>query len=146
MSNPATPVPVTVVPDARPTEVIVISHSPLFYWWPVWAVGFLMAGVTFWQGHRVAFVPAGTVAERNVQVPGHQGKRDILITPEGQPLPAESGTEELKQPQLRMAASNGPGIMWAVTLLIVIMVTHVKLRGAWSLVAIMLLVSITIVF
>jgi hypothetical protein len=27
--------------DDRPQEVIVISHSPLFYWWPVWAVGFL---------------------------------------------------------------------------------------------------------
>src|SRR5262249_8350786 len=27
-------------------EVKVISHSTLFYWWPVWAVGFLMALLT----------------------------------------------------------------------------------------------------
>src|SRR5262249_44921314 len=145
-TNPATPVPVTVVPDARPAEVVIISHSPLFYWWPVWAVGFLMAAVTFWQGHRVAFVPPGTVAERNVQVEGQQGKRDILIAPEGQPLPAESDTEELKQPRMRMAISNGPGMIWFVTLMLVIIVTHVKMRGAWSLVAVMLIGVLTVLF
>ena len=53
MSNPNQPVPVSVVPDSRPTEVVIISHSPLFYWWPVWVVGFLMAAVSYWQGDRV---------------------------------------------------------------------------------------------
>jgi hypothetical protein len=24
------------------------------YWWPVWAVGFLLAGLTWWDGHRLA--------------------------------------------------------------------------------------------
>ena len=144
-TQPGQPVPVTVVPDARPAEVVIISHSPLFYWWPVWAVGFLMAGWSFWQGQRVAFVPPGTVAERNAQVAGH-GKRDILITPEGQPLPAESETDELKQPRLRMAVSNGPGMIWAIALLLVVVVTHVKLRGAWSVVAILLIGSLTVVF
>jgi hypothetical protein len=146
MSTPAQPVPVTLVPDARPVEVVIISHSPLFYWWPVWAVGFLMAGLSFWQGQQVAFVPAGTVAERNVQVPKHEGLRDILVAPSGQPLPKESETDELKQPRMRMAVSNGPGVIWAMTLLIVVVVTHVQLRGAWSLVAVLLLASITILF
>ena len=53
MSIPNQPVPVKVVPDARPAEVVIISHSPLFYWWPVWVVGFLMAAVSYWQGDRV---------------------------------------------------------------------------------------------
>src|SRR5262245_5452579 len=44
--------------DDRPLEVVVISHSPLFYWWPVWAVGFLMALLTYLHGYQVAFVPA----------------------------------------------------------------------------------------
>jgi hypothetical protein len=139
MSNPIQPVPVSVVPDERPQEVVVISHSPLFYWWPVWAVGFLMAALSFLQGQQVAFVPADTVAKRDVQVPGFEGARDVLITPANRPLPAASGTDELKQPRLRMAVSNDPGVVWAMTLLIVILVTHVKLRGMWSLVVIVFL-------
>src|SRR5262249_56667119 len=54
MSEPMQPVPVSVVPDTRPTEVVVISHSPLFYWWPVLAVGFLMAAISFWRDERIA--------------------------------------------------------------------------------------------
>jgi hypothetical protein len=146
MSNPIQPVPVSVVPDARPTEVVVISHSPLFYWWPVWAVGFLMAGVSYWQGYQMAFVPPGTVAEREARVVGHDGLRDVLIAPADRPLPAVSETDELKQPRLRMAVSNDPGVIWVMTLCIVIFITHVQLRGAWSLVVIVLLVLLTVLF
>jgi hypothetical protein len=146
MSNPIQPVPVSVVPDERPTEVVVISHSPLFYWWPVWAVGFLMAGLSYWQGFQVAFVPPGTVAERNVQVAGHEGPRDILIAPEGQPLPAASDSDELKQPRMRMATSNDLGMIWAMTLLLVVVATHVQLRGVWSLVVIFFLGFTTVMF
>jgi hypothetical protein len=46
--------------------VVLISHSPVFYWWPVWAVGFLMAAVTFGNGYQVAFVPPGTEAQTQV--------------------------------------------------------------------------------
>jgi hypothetical protein len=98
-----------------------------------------MAAVSYWQGFQVAFVPPGTVAEQNVQVAGHQGRRDILIAPEGQPLPAASDADALQQPRLRMAVSNDPGIVWAMTLLLVILVTHVQMRGVWSLAVIMML-------
>jgi hypothetical protein len=139
MSNPVEPVPVSVVPDKRPTEVVIISHSPLFYWWPIWAVGFVLAGLSYWQGDQVAFVPPGTVAQRGVRVKGLDGERDALIAPEGRSLPAAEDPEELVQPRLRMARSNDPGVVWAVTLLLVILITHVKLRGVWSLVAVLLL-------
>jgi hypothetical protein len=139
MSNPSEPVPVTVVPDTRPAEVVIISHSPLFYWWPVWGVGFLMAALSYWQGDRVAFVPPGTVAEQGARVEGQDGRRDVLIAPAGQSLPAAADPDELKQPRMRMARSNNPGVIWAVTLLLVILITHVKLRGVWSLVAVVFL-------
>jgi hypothetical protein len=144
MSNRTQPVPVTVVPDDRPAEVVIISHSPLFYWWPVWAVGFLMAALSYLQGLQTAFVPVGTVAERGVQVPGHAGPRDVLIAPEGRPLPAAADPDELLQPRMRMARSNGPGIVWAMTLLVVVAVTHVQLRGVWSLVVIVFLGCTTV--
>jgi hypothetical protein len=146
MSDPVQPVPVSVVADNRPREVVIISHSPLFYWWPVWAVGFLMAALSWLQGFQMALVPAGTVAERGVEVKGQEGPRDILIAPAGKPLPAESDTEELKQPRLRMAESSNPGIIWAITLCLVIVVTHLQLRGVWSLVAIIFIAFVTILF
>ena len=144
MSSPIQPVPVSVLPDQRPTEVVIVSHSPLFYWWPVWAVGFLMAAVTFLQGDRVAFVPPGTVAERGATVVGQDGPRDVLIAPKDRVLRAAADPEELEQPRMRMAVTNGPGMVWAVTLLLVILVTHVKLRGVWSLVVVVFLGSLTV--
>src|SRR5262245_55035106 len=145
MSQSIQPVPVNVVPDARPTEVVIISHSPLFYWWPVWAVGFLLAALTWLQDQRIAFVPPGTVAERGMGLEG-KGKRDVLIAPEGRPLPVVSETNELQQPRMRMAQSNNPGIIWALTLCFVIVVTHIQLRGAWSLIVAGALGFLTILF
>ena len=49
----------------EPLEVKLISHTTLFYWWPVWAVGFLMAFLTYVGGNRMAIVPDGTVAEQS---------------------------------------------------------------------------------
>jgi hypothetical protein len=139
MSEPIQPVPVSVVPDARPREVVIISHSPLFYWWPVWAVGFIVAVVSAIQGDQIAFVPTGTKAERGARVEGHEGQRDILIVPPGKSLPATGNDDELIQPRLRMAISNNLGIIWATTLFIVILVVHVKMRGIASVVVVLLL-------
>src|SRR5262245_20059703 len=38
--------------DARATssEIVVFGHSPLFYWWPVWSLGYVMALLTYLQG------------------------------------------------------------------------------------------------
>ena len=94
MANEPTPQPVTLVVEDRLVEIVVISHSPLFYWWPVWMVGFLMAGLSYWHGERVAFVPEGTVAQRGKQVEGVDGPRDILIAPAGQPLPIVADSAE----------------------------------------------------
>lgn len=48
------PAPVQEVEPA-PREIIIYSHSPLVYWWPVWVMGYVMAGLTWWygQGHEV---------------------------------------------------------------------------------------------
>jgi hypothetical protein len=138
MSSATQPSSPTV--DERPQEVVIISHSPLFYWWPVWAVGLLMAGLSYWHGYQVAFVPPGTVAERGVRVEPHHGPRDVLIAPERRPLPPASDSDELKQPRLRMAPSNNLGIIWAVTLCLVIVTSQVPLRGVWSLVVIIVVV------
>jgi hypothetical protein len=50
MSTTQTPSPVVepLAPTSR--EVVVYGHSPLFYWWPVWVLGYVMAVLTYLQG------------------------------------------------------------------------------------------------
>src|SRR5579859_5371955 len=66
-------------------EVVIYSHSNLFYWWPVWLLGFIMAGITWYEDHQMAVVPAGTVVatDRLVDVDGKgkEEKRTVLILP-----------------------------------------------------------------
>jgi hypothetical protein len=143
MSNTPQSPPPTV--DQPPAEVVIISHSPLFYWWPVWAVGFLMAALTYWNGYQVAFVPPGTEAQTQRRVEGFDSPRDVLVAPQGRSLPAASDPDELKQPRLRMTPGSDPGIVWALTLFLVIVVTNIPLRGLWSLVVILAVVFAAIV-
>src|SRR5262249_27055712 len=134
----------------------IISHSSLFYWWPVWLVGFIMAGLTWWDGYRLAVVPPHTKPIKNAVVvpPRADGKqpkpitRDVLVLDEGKELlkkTDESG--ELLQPDdIRMASSKSYGILYVVVLLLVIFITNVPLRGLWSLFIIIFILMISIIF
>lgn len=141
MSN-ATP-PSAPSDAQRPVEVVVISHTPFFYWWPVWLVGFIMAGLTWWYGDPIAFVPQGTEAVRGAHVEGIEGPRDVLIAPAGQTLPAASESDAVRQPRLRMAASNNLGIIWTLTLCLAVVITHVPLRGIYSVIVIVVICFLT---
>ena len=39
------------------TEIKIISHSNVFYWWPAWVVGFAVALISFVQGREIAIEP-----------------------------------------------------------------------------------------
>src|SRR5688500_15589368 len=41
--------------DASATEIIIYSHTGLFYWWPVWALGFVAALLTCLEGDPYTF-------------------------------------------------------------------------------------------
>ena len=122
---------------AEDDQIIVFGHSWLFYWWPVWLVGFLMAAFTYLSGHVMAYVPPGTVAESSRTVAGHDCPRDVLMLPPGEQLPMDRATGTPLQPRLRMAASNNPGVIFAITLCLVIVITNVHMRGLWSVVVIL---------
>jgi len=54
--TPPAPAPQKPLPsDER--EIKIVEHSQLFYWWPVWAVGFIMAAITYFTGEHVVIVP-----------------------------------------------------------------------------------------
>jgi hypothetical protein len=147
----ATSPPTTAV-DARPQEIKLYSHSVIFYWWPVWLVGFLMAFLTYLDGGRMAIVPPGTEARRDWRVevePGRTAVREGLILPgpEAGPrahLPSHGGKAqpgdplpEPEQPRVRMAHNQYLGTWFSLTLLVVFVSTTVPLRGLWEWIAVL---------
>jgi hypothetical protein len=127
-----------------PREVRIVSHSMLFYWWPVWAVGFLMAALTYFSGNRLAIVPEGTEPVESVNIP-ELGTRSALILPGGKQLPVDRATGKPMQPTLRMASRSGPGVLFVVTLLLVLFITNVPIRGLASVVAILAIILLVVV-
>jgi hypothetical protein len=134
----AAPPPPGVAPAAVPVatggpvpdeEIRVYGHSNLFYWWPVWAVGFLMAALTYADGHVMAIVPEGTTVEAGQLVP-----------PAGQTLPPASAKSDDPSPRLRVAANNNYGVVFVGTVLLAVLVTNLTLRGLASIIAVALLV------
>src|SRR6516162_8781147 len=96
-----------------PSEVRIVAHTMLFYWWPVWAVGLLLAGLTWLDGHRLAIVPAGTQV-----VEGFDGGREALVPPAGAHLPKDPATGKPREPTLRMANRSGLGVVFVVVVLL----------------------------
>src|SRR5947209_1283966 len=73
-----------------PTEVCVVSHSTLFYWWPVWFVGFVLTALTLFDGHYLIIVPKDTVALKDAAVIVTKDgktiayeKNDVIVLPKG---------------------------------------------------------------
>src|SRR5438034_9002481 len=81
-------------------EIKIVSHSNLFYWWPVWAVGFVMALLTWFDGHLMAIVPKDTIARRNATITADKtyDHRDVLIVPEGEKLPPRRADDPTAPP------------------------------------------------
>jgi hypothetical protein len=103
-----------------------------------------MAALTYLSGHVMALVPPGTVAESSRTVAGHDGPRDVLVLPPEKQLPLDRATGTPLQPRLRMAASNNPGVIFAVTLCLVIVITNVHMRGLWSVVVILAIAFVAV--
>src|SRR5438094_4128404 len=100
MATQTAQVPTTTGTDLQ--EIRIVSHSNLFYWWPVWAVGLVMALLTWVDGHLMAIVPPhaevlhGARVEAEVQ-PGKMDvyrSRTVLLAPEG---------KDFSQPYLHVA-------------------------------------------
>jgi hypothetical protein len=143
-----TPSPnVSPVHEAVPAqrEIRVYSHSALFYWWPVWFVGFLMGLLTYWDGHLMALVPKGSVAERQRTVEGHDGKVDVIVVP-AKELPKDKVTGEPIQPKLHTATSKNLGVLFVVVLLIIIVISNVPMHGLWSVLVLLTIFLLAVIF
>jgi len=122
----------------RPREVRIVAHSMVFYWWPVWALGLLLAGLSWLGGQCLAIVPAGTQV-----MEGFEGGREALVLPAGAHLPQDPATGKPREPTLRVASRSGYGVAFIVVLLLVIFITNVPIRGLWSLIAVLTVLLVT---
>ena len=130
-------------------EIKLISHSTLFYWWPVWAFGFFLAIWTFVETDRLVIAPAS-------------GKVDVLQTKESTSYNLrfdsrakfDPENEQVKSPDkdvkdvfpARVSRHAWLGSMFIVVLLLTIFITNVPLRGLWSFLTIMGIVVIALLF
>ena len=144
---PGTPVAVPAVAVAPvPRSYRVYGHSNFFFWWPVWLCGFIMAALTYADGHVMAVVPEGTVVAEGKVVPGEGGPRDVLVAPPGQPLPPQPRASADQEPHLHVAVSNNYGVIFVAAILLVAIVTNLTVRGLASVVAIAILIILALVF
>lgn len=145
----------------RIAYLTVYSHSNLMYWWPVWLVCFILAAVTYVGGYQMAVVPDGTVAvtDATVAAPGEQfpGTRDVLVAPRDQhfPLvpvnegsktppggdPTEAKNRQPASPSMTVASNNSLGVIFAMTLIVVAIVSTLLLRGLLSVIVLLTLIA-----
>jgi len=141
MSTTSSPIPPATGTDQK--EVRIYSHSPLFYWWPVWVCGFIMATWTLIDDHRMAIVPAKTTVDRT-------GEGTYLLKVNGpvrsdEPLEKAAAVPNAPGFHLRAAHNSRLGPIFVFVLLLVLLITSVPLRGLWSVVVIITLILTAII-
>lgn len=176
MSTPDAPPPVSTMPPAAADttpgfdEIRIYSHSPLFYWWPVWLFGFLFSLITLIDGERMAIVDGDAMAVKEkvgdkviTDVYGVPDSTDRMakLTQEATAKEKQAAIE--KNPHLKARLAQLPegtpvetlrphvsartwmGPIYLILLILVIIITNVPLRGLWSLVALIGLVVLVLV-
>jgi hypothetical protein len=106
---PAVTAPPQPSREAPPREMRVYTHTGLLFWWPVWAVGFLMALWTLVENRHMALVSEGAIVQGN-----------LLVAPEG--------TAPILTP-VHVSASKVPGALFVVTILLVLTFGSGWMRG-----------------
>jgi hypothetical protein len=152
------PVKVSPPPGDQPQEIRIISHSMMFYWWPVWAVGLLMGLLTWMDGYKMAVVPNASLPYRSLRVEMNNPDgtttvtpREAILVPEGEhllPLDKDANGQLVppREPHQSVATTPSYGVVFATVLLLVIVITNVPLRGLWSFVVIIVILLLSVIF
>jgi hypothetical protein len=151
---PTPPAAAAPPPHPKPTvkrEVRIVSHCTLFYWWPVWFVGFIMFIITATTGEYMVTVPP----KATIKEPKKDGKGNVeyvLVVPEPHKDQIHKGLDDpehkglAKQPYLWMTDNKNLGVLFVMVLLLVIVITNIPLRGLWSTIVIGLIITLSILF
>src|SRR4051812_20572737 len=168
MSTPNVPpagVPATApAADTTPEfdEIRIYSHSPLFYWWPVWLFGFIFSLITLMDNYRMVIVPGESVLVKDpvgqgevrynvFGVPDQDRMGQLLheATPEerqavAQRNPGLPAAEKAYKIRPHVSPRSWMGPAYLVIPFLVIIITSVPLRGLWSLVVLIGLVVVAL--
>ena len=137
-------------PTKSTTEIKLVSHSNLFYWWPVWVLAFFMAAWTYIENHRLVIVPAdGAVVKPD------EKKAEYILRFAGEYVPSldnaakftesNNAGSKLQVFATRISQHASLGAIFIIGLLVTIVITNVPLRGLWSFVAIILIVLLALI-
>jgi hypothetical protein len=152
----------TTPASAAPKEVIIYGHTALFYWWPVWFLGFIFAVTSYYGGARIAIVPPESTYYEKSTLTKHdkstvEGEHNVIALPR---VPGKDAVIDLrdKAGQLmkdgdtfdghgeRVHPSKNLGVIYVIVLFTVIMITNVPMRGLSSAIVVSLILLITVFF
>ncbi len=151
----------------REDEIVIISHSTLFYWWPVWVTGYVMAALTYFNNTHAVFFPDDskivTVEKAEFNLEGMDAKQreafekkypaknfQAVLVPKDDYDPKTGKLQTLyKWDQLKgdwvyhppaMHNHRLVGAIFILVLLMVIIITNVPLRGLWSIIVLVVII------
>jgi hypothetical protein len=157
MSSALTPpAPAPAAPPAK-REITLISHSMLFYWWPIWVIGYIFALITFLEDHRLVILPAGAT----VQVDKSQSEGGVtayLLKVKDEKKDDKPAAKNSLEDGARAHSTPGEGDpfktkvslrpwlgpVFCTILLLTVVITNVPLRGLWSFLVILLLLILVL--
>jgi hypothetical protein len=130
----------------QPTSIKLVSHSMLFYWWPIWACGLILGLLSLLSGYRLAVLPEGTRLEARTQKA--QSTTYLLVLPGNREatLPLTVKGQDGESFPVRVSADPSYGMVFCVVLLLVIFSTTIPLRGLWSLVVFLGFLLVSLLF
>jgi hypothetical protein len=151
---PGTSAGYSSVPPAQahgPREIKLVSHSPIFYWWPIWLLGYVMALITYFEGHRLAVLPPETLVQHQKDTSDEKVDRYTLSVPKNATTRSleravENSADPTRPDAFRPRMSEKPwmGPLYCVILLLTILMTNIPLRGLWSFLVLMLLLILAL--
>lgn len=132
--QPPQPPPPPTAP-APPKELRIYGHTALFYWWPVWVLGYFFGLLTMLSDGRGVIVHKDAILEDNK-----------IALPSGQNpvLPGTLMEDDGKHFRERMHPSKSLGVIFIAVLFIVILITNVPLRGVAAAVFVSTILVITL--
>ena len=159
---PAPPLPgtsqaPTPAPKAQgPREIKLVSHSPIFYWWPIWVLGYVLALVTYVDGTRLAILPHSDKQKIKVFADNEKSSPEYAQFKVTVPKPlthsletAVAATQDPTEPpafKTRVSERAWMGPVFCVVLLLTILITNVPMRGLWSFLVILILIVTALAF
>jgi len=153
-ASPPPPAPIAPIPSVpqppkpTPQEIKVVSHSMLYYWWPVWFFGFIFALLTYVDNKRLAIIDAESSIDVRKKPDGGVADATIYSPGTNDRLLKDAAENDKKQlfPKIRVSPRTWVGPMYLTIIFLVILITSIPLRGLWSLIVIILIALLAVIF